>query len=361
MTYQNSCTDTGFYTGSTINQSCNTNELLWIAKSAIKKGAFEVRGSGDGDAVYSNAADILTNNNAYSGAPGSYQSNSGGGGDPKIANSCCNNLAYFIFGAKTGAADTASEWCVQLISFDETSHALRIKFSATGFGAVTSATVVPSAADEVVLAGGGTDASPTGANTNFTSTSFRLNIIVDDDTATPRFWLATWANGTDSTALVLAVDFITNKHSGDSFPYGTYVHCDNSGAFLDDRLSEASTALNTLTAFNGLLTKRTGETLEKYCALLFAKLLSASITTAARALGLDTFVAKDPGMPLILFRTQDVASPNGWKGTSTLMRWLATPASNGDHGDLGDGAPTLDWVCVGDVWLPWMAASTCVR
>lgn len=369
MTYQTSCSDPGFYSGSTINLSPYNHEYLWILKSALKSaGSFYVRGSGDGNAIYSNSADILTNNNAYSPSPGTYVSNSGGGSDPKIANSCSNNLAFFII-SPDALSPSVGEFCIQLLSFADGSHQWRVKFSSGGFAAVTSATQVPgpiTAGDEIVLIGAGTDASPSaGTASGLYSLNYRFNVVVDDDVTTPRFWAGGWAAGaaTNMTCGFLW-DHIVNRHTGDDYTNGFYA-CADSSAFRQASMGDGGASLaDAPTSPYGVKSKRTGESTRPYAWTAMCStgyLVGGAGRYNSQTLGKDSYIDGEPLVPMFYCRPGEGAMPTGKKGYSSIARYQATPHTIGDH---GDDLPSLglpyEWVAMGEIWLPWNSSTECI-
>lgn len=127
--------------GTLLNTSTSSDGSLVFFKLKTQKKAagWTVVSSSDGT-TYNASSDIITTN--LTGAGGLH-----------------NASAWFVIREPGGRR----EWCYQHIS---TAMLYRVKYSpfARFIGGSPSATRVPSATDEQVLAGGGTDASPTGGS-----------------------------------------------------------------------------------------------------------------------------------------------------------------------------------------------------
>lgn len=113
------------------------SEALYISKTVAKLAGFTVPKSSDGT-TYNSSGDQIT-------------------GFGTGANGMNNNLAWFIIREPS----SGRAWCVQRASANN--YSARVKYSRSGdfTGGSPSATVTPSATDEQILLGGGTDASPT--------------------------------------------------------------------------------------------------------------------------------------------------------------------------------------------------------
>lgn len=114
-------------------------------KEALKTAGWTVDTSGDGLSAYSASSDVITG--------------SGSG-----ANGMNNAKAWLVLKAPGAVGGSTRRLCLQMVSTLQTAASMRIKYSlANAFsGGSPSATVTPSATSEVVIRGGGTDASPTG-------------------------------------------------------------------------------------------------------------------------------------------------------------------------------------------------------
>ena len=359
MTYKSTAADTP-YTGNLYNLNPNTRSVLSILKASLKDAGFTIPQSGDGLATYA-ASDILTNENLSDPTVANPASNDGATW-AKIANSICNNRAWFIAKPNAGATYTG-EWCIQLISFAGTLD-IRAKFSPGGFG-VGTATNTPApttGSDEKYNCGGGTDASPTG--TSFTlgtgDGSFRANTTFDDAVATPRGWLGLWANATDGCCLLFTWDFVGNLGGGDAYPYVTAVrgNTGSNDAAEATVFADQSTQQNT----NGAVTKR-GSGLAEYTSGLFPMATGLTSSGTVGSLGVNTLGSISDLIPVMYARcAHALASPAGWKGISTMLRWKASARPNGDHYEAPVGGAARDFVVIGGLVFPWAVPGTaCLR
>lgn len=110
------------------------------------------------------------------------------------ANGLANSNAWFV----VRDPNTARSFCFQR---GTTNRVWRIKYSyAAGFiGGAPSATQVPSATDETVITGGGTDAAPTFATNNAQilpiDNTYQFNMCAGDSTVGYGFWWDSWTTG----------------------------------------------------------------------------------------------------------------------------------------------------------------------
>lgn len=359
MTYQSTATDTP-YTGNLYNLNPNVRSILSILKASLKAAGFVVTKSGDGLATYSSSADILTNENLTDTTVTDPASNDGTT-FAKIANSICNNRAWFIVKPNASATFTG-EWCIQLISFQST-ISLRVKFSPGGFagGSATQTPAPTTASDEKYNCGGGTNASPTGtAFTTGGDGSFRCNTTFDNAVATPRGWFGMWNNTTDTCCLMFIWDFVNNFGGTDTYPYLTSVKGNTGGndAAAAPIVADQTTQQNT----NGWVTKR-GTGIAEYTSALYPAANGLPANGTVASLGVNTLGSLSDLMPVMYARCGfALGSPLGWKGTSTMIRWKPTARPNADHYDAPVGGSTRDFVVVQDLALPWAVSGTaCIR
>lgn len=160
----------------TTDSDLTAGYVEYAVKEHLKANGYVVLASGDADSNYSSSGDIIT---------------SFGSG----ANGMNNDGAWYRIQSPNGLY----EWIRQIGDVSTTSPGQRTKFSRRdGFtGGSPSITQVPSATDEELELGGGTDASPTysgGSYASATSGSDRRLLGVVDDAAPYGFWY--W--GTDN-------------------------------------------------------------------------------------------------------------------------------------------------------------------
>lgn len=292
----------------------------WRQHLRLVAGAV-VRGSSDGT-TYKTVADQISH---------------GGSGAGGLANSS----AWFCLRLRTGRS-----YCVQR---GTTNREWRVKESlAAGFsGGTPDATQVPSAADEAVLLGGGTDAAPTFAKLFDADGSFVFNVFAQD-TAPYGFGTYCWSTaGTPPNqptyAGILMLDPVTGTLPGDPDPYVLWVV--GAGAGLPYQYTSLSTVGGGLTG--GIYGRDLVGTMSA---------LAASTLTSDAVLVFPGNMASNPWTG----EEESVALPYAvrsgfWKGVSTFARWSGAAHLNAEAVSVS-GSDDLQYVALGDVLLPWTAS-----
>lgn len=126
---------------------------------------------------------------------------------------------WWIGAAPGAVSGSTRQICIERVSSDT---AIRIKYSyAAGFtGGSPSATQTPSATDEQLLQGSGTNASPTGANifSNVTAGLFRWHICANS--ASPyEFYAVGTGFGNATPAAGMMMDYVSSANNLDNDPY----------------------------------------------------------------------------------------------------------------------------------------------
>lgn len=166
-----------------------TQAVYAFLQTALAAGC-TVTSSGDGLALFSTIGNILTNAGTGAGGLG-------------------NARAYFVLNLG------GEQWCWQRSS--DASWNLCVSRTATMSGGVPSATVRPTAPDEIFIAGGGSAATPTYQAILETSECYSLWGI--DDTAPRRFYLGRYfVAGLDFRSLIFR-DVVTVPEPSDADPY----------------------------------------------------------------------------------------------------------------------------------------------
>lgn len=296
---------------------------MYEFKEHLKSQGWTVPESSDGT-TYNNAGDQIT-----TGA-------SGAGG-------MANTNAWFRIQSPAGAA--SNEFVVQRGS---TNVGWRIKHSrAAGFtGGSPSATQVPSATDEGLLWGAGTDASPTFSNLFTTDNTYRWN--VGADAASPYgFWAGAFPTGGGDPTTGFVFDPLTGAEPTDGHLYAIYVSGSGGAPFINTSLYTESFAATS----NALWAMVAATSPTIYAFMTAWVLFSPSVGLNAVPNGLSTnpITNKDEMFPLVLGRRGAQTNP-GYKGITTLMKWTGTARTTGD---------TLTWNTSRDriiykhVSLPW--------
>lgn len=288
------------------------------------------------------------------------------------------------------------EFVFQLVSTTTANGAntVRIKYSANArfTGGTASANTVPSATDERIIWGSGTDASPTGNiwfNTSAGATSYggavagaqtvtgnTIYLGAAMDQAPYGFWFASMAqDGAKTKAASILFDPVISAPE-DTDPCVIVMGTANSLAATSSCLCRdgnvASTWTTTQTgsiegAFahmgasgtNWLYVQPAG-----FAANVGPNLANTGHTitmSGAGGLQVNPFNGKFDAMPVAWFRASTAASQPGLKGWSTMARWattsgISTVAPIGAAANRITFRETLDnknWVLVGAFWLPW--------
>lgn len=139
----------------------------------------------------------------------------------RIASSAILGTTKAWFRLKHPAVGSTREFVVQCIT--PGTSTFRLKYSVAGFTAGSpSATQVPSAADEQVLLGAGTDAAPTGATFGAPDGSCKQQIVAGQAAENYSFGLFGWTNGaTNDTACLWIFDAMISgiTQGADADPY----------------------------------------------------------------------------------------------------------------------------------------------
>lgn len=166
-----------------------TQAVYAFLQTALAAGC-TVTSSGDGLALFSTVGNILT------------KAGSGAGG-------LGNTRAYFVLNLG------GEQWCWQRNS--DVSWNLCVSRTATMSGGVPSATVRPTAPDEIFIAGGGTAATPVYQNLFDSSECYSFWGV--DDTAPRRFYLGRYLVSGVSFRNLVFRDVVVVSESSDADPY----------------------------------------------------------------------------------------------------------------------------------------------
>lgn len=261
--------------------------------------------------------------------------NNGGSGSGGMA----NNSAWFRIQSPAGAG--TPELTVQR----GTTNALwRIKFSQSNAFTAGSpgATQTPSATNERIDYGGGTDASPSFA-TLFTGTEGAQRFKAGADGSSPYgWWAGSFPSGGGSPTAALCFDPLVGTESTDGSKNCLYLAGSNAYASAQ-MATENAGSTNHIRAYLAAVTPTTGVDV---CCMLYA---SGTATHIPSANGTNPITAKDEIYPIPLNRRGAQASP-GWKGLTTIMKWTGVSRTTGDTQTV---STTRDRIVFGSVSLPW--------
>lgn len=290
---------------------------MYELKERLKTAGWTVRASSDAT-TYNSTGDQIT-----SGATGA-----GGFG---------NTNAWFRIQRPDGVA----EFTFQKGS---TAATIRIKYSyaAKFTGGSPGATQTPSATDETVVWGGGTDASPTYATAFSSDNTYRWN--VGADSATPYgWWAGSFTNGGSNPNAAMIYDPLTGTEPTDGHIHLFYISISNSllttGMSVESWSSGTFKAISTVPAV-------TPATVLDWTALTYNSGASLTIPNSQPT---NPLSSKDEVIPIIWARRVGIATP-GYKGVGSLMRWTGTSRTTGSTLTYNT---TRDRIIYGHVSLPW--------
>lgn len=245
------------------------------------------------------------------------------------------------------------QFCFQRVS----ANSWRIKYSVAGFsGGSPNATRVPSATDEQVIIGSGTDAAPTGFTWgSVDATPQKWNIITGDASENYSFAVFAHAPGSFTTVTTLSFDGVEQAHASDLDPY--VLSFASGTGFTLAQMQAGDSAANG----NGhrYWFKYDAAGVTRVWVPTTANTPAPAI--ASTTLGANPFNGKDEIIPVVFWRT--VSPTQGFKGISKLFKQCTVFRAAGDGFSLNS---TRDLVCIhaisgtsmtlipwdGSIWVP---------
>lgn len=257
------------------------------------------------------------------------------------ANGFANNNAWVRLRSPAGAG--GAEFIIQR---GTSNPSWRMKYSMTaGFtGGSPSATQVPSATDEVIIWGGGSDASPTFGSLFGTDGTYRWN--VGSDGASPYgFWGGAFPTGGGTPNAGIVYDPLTQTTAGDGHLYAIYV---SASPFQGTTISTESMSPTANQLWSSVpAASPVAADWTNFCGMY----LSVAVSTAVAPNGLPTnpLTTKDEVLPIVIARRGALSTP-GYKGVLSLMKWTGLTRTTGDTLTVSG---TRDRIIYKDVSLPW--------
>lgn len=256
--------------------------------------------------------------------------------------------AWFVIQAPGAAFGFTRSFCIQ--NADATGQNFRIKYSAAGFtGGSPAILVTPTATDEQVIVGAGTDAAPTFAGafvTGYgTTVPARQQIMVNN--ASPYEWYTvSQPQGGGDCNQVFAHDVMVTG-SFDTLDVDPYVI-----------LLKATSSIFSSGSFYNTGTVCWAWYRKGMTGPLFTQISANQYTVGSNeyvnALGTNGYSSKDVVLPILYARTLVQLTAVGLKGQSTLFRWVGNPRPSGDTLSV---VSTSDGICMSTppncVVLPW--------
>lgn len=287
------------------NTPANGGAAVFLLKTMLKTAGWVVKSSSDGT-TYNSSGDQITTNT------------SGAGG-------ILNAKAWFRIAHPTYVG---KELTFQINATPGTDASTwRIKSTAnSGFtGGSPTATVTPTGgADERIMVGGGSDASPSFAVAFGTDGSYRYNCA--SDSGTGAFWSAGWPIGGGTSSHGLGLEKFTPANSSDTDPFGFGFNQSGLWSALSSHFfgSYGNNFSSAATQF-----------------------LTVSMPSAFTA---DPFNSKQQGCLNLFY-----VSLTGWKGSSLYMNFNNSASSTTPA--LDTLTSTGDTLVIESTLLPWQAGT----
>ena len=223
----------------------------------------------------------------------------------------------------------------------------RIKYSAAaGFtGGSPAAGVTPTATDEVIIVGGGTDASPTFTSVLGADASYRQHIACGGSAEGYSFWFFCNATGTPALSTkIFYLDVLLNPLTSDPDPAVIGFSATNA---IADFLNAVAAAASPFSAKAWLGTLPTSS--NNVPVGLFS--IGGYTIHTSTNLGVSPWTSKDVvSQSLVWVRPSSSAAPIGVKGLSRIFQSASTPRTNMDTLSI---STTMDHVYIYGCVLPW--------
>lgn len=261
--------------------------------------------------------------------------------------------------ARLSAPDNRREVCIQ----HNAAQGLRLKYSATAkfTGGAPSATTTPSATDERVLWGAGTDASPTLSAwfaSNITSAGQKCHGMASS-AAPYGFWFVAAAHPAGAIGCGVMLDPIESVPED---PDPIVWHIGTTLAFtVNGGLGQA--ASNTYPPSGSTQQGCWGHmdvAMSQFLYVTPGAFIGGCVNAAqcngfqqcvsSAGLTLNPFNGKHEALPALYMRNALVGglTNTGIKGWSRFMRWTTIARVHAQ-----DTIDNLKWICIGSVWMPW--------
>ena len=289
-------------------------------KTRLKLGGWTVMSSSDGT-TYNSSGDQITTNTT--GAGGMNNTNAWF----RIRCPAISGITRELVFQRIGAA---------------TSFRIKYSYSAGFTGGTPGATRVPSAIDEGVFLGSGTDASPTGGNWQ-NGTGGQVNIAVGDSAEGYSFYSTVW-NSTPTCLHTMYMDLIDNLGS-DPDPYVFYVQNSN--------ITTASSWGTGTACFCWMGKGKSYETFTNVGGITpyVSSILVINDSKAPGNFGVNPYTGNDNEF-YIYYGKNSTSFPGGIKGRSHLLRFCSSSRA------FTNTLNTQTRLCMNDFTLPWDGVTT---
>jgi hypothetical protein len=222
----------------------------------------------------------------------------------------------------------------------------RIKYSASAkfTGGSPSASQTPSATDEIMKIGQGTDASPTGVSCLPTDATYRQKYCVGGSSETYGFWCGGWTISTFANPFLLVHDPVQQASAVDAdqfvFLWAT--------TFTPTSHVNSTNATGSTAGVTGWLSSsRTPSGHTAIPGMFFTD----GTTTIPAASSANVFDLTEDLFAIPFIRRGALTAPTGYKGWSSMMRWCSTSRAVGTTFQSGS------YLVIGTAFaLPWNVA-----
>lgn len=261
------------------------------------------------------------------------------------ANGLNNTRAWVVLQSPAGGS--SRQLCIQSTFNDGQYWRLKYSRSAGFTGGSPDAITVPSATDEAVIFGGGSDASPGTVEFLPGSGTYYMQCLMD--TSSPyNLLLLTYQKVSGLTNTILSMDgMIAGTYPNqDADPVTIFCNYQNAGSDILTYpyfSSEASGPASWLKY--GLAGAGFVKTPALYLSTTGAQVVPGSM-------GVNAFTGDDELIPVLFARRAALSSPVGYKGVSSLYQW------KGSNRAVGDTFNSKTRAVFGDVTIPWDGSTT---
>lgn len=278
---------------------------------------------------------------------------------------------YFVVqspGYMTSPAQTNSQYRRQFCFQRGSSNALwRVKYSArAGFTTAPAPGVTPSATDEVIILGGGTDAAPTYGTLLPADGSYRLQINVFQAGGLPGFYLVTYPLGDPTPNACLMLDPLApgsypTDVAGFSLEQDPVVIYQATGA----NTLRAATLASEATGFTGWINYTLpSQVYTRVPAAFFGTYTALGVARVVMPAGLAQTVISDSIDTGRTFYSRPAAlgGTTGRIGDMNLWRWNGQAIGGGQliAQKTGAGVEPYYWLTMGDALLRWDSQTSTV-
>jgi len=331
----------------TVNKTpSNGAEAMFNIKTTLKNAGWTVPRSSDGT-TYNSTGDQITGFNSG-------------------ANGFANTQAWFVIQQPVGGR----QFCIQRGSNNQL-HRVKYSLSAGFTGGTPGATQTPSATDEQILMGAGTDATPSfPVNAFYTDNTYRQHVAADN-AAPYSFYAITYGTGGFSPNSIFWMDgLLTGSPSpSDNDQYVIWItHANSNTGTLMNSANPSTVVQQYFSTYNSsaynqgpICYLRQGLSGAGFVPMPILHYLTNNgnnLVIPGNA-GSNPHTGGDDLFPAIYLRqpTASIVAPTGYKGISGLFQLIGTTRAVGDTITV---STTADHICFGALVFPWNGSTPLV-